>query len=826
MAKAKVFGSITITDVTDVGRLSVYLTSNQPQTVIEDPNSETTTYTPDWSKNNLVLTPIIYFNDEQLQLPKTGLTVTWKRQEGSSPAANLGSGEIVSDGVLKVSQNFLGSISSGLLTYIANIQYTVPNTNATLETQAQMSFSLSKQATEAKYCSILGESVFLYNTSQSLVGSDTIALTASLTNVSVTQWQYKSATGEFVAMPTTNNPSINGSTIKIKASESILFNNDVAVIKLVTNDSSVYDLHTITKIRDGAAGNSTVAVVLSNDSHTLPCNSKGVIGEGGYNGAETEISVSEGGTDVTSEWSVDAVPSEGVTGKLEGHKYTVTKMENNIDVGHVEFTCTKLSTTLKKRFTLIKQKAGMDGSDAVIYSLKASALSMNLSKTNAFSPSNVTFSASKQVGAETTSTTYSGRFKIYESNDGLDFATVKYTSSVDEISKSYTPSNTSIRAIKCELYASGGTTVLLDSQTVVITRDGGDGQNGHDGDGGISIGMSNDAEVIPCNSNGTVKVQKEIHIPFYAYKGIKRVAVTCVPGSLPSGVTVRTNTAGTVNADGLLVINIPAGNNLGSASDLSGNFTLSFKAEGVTIERKFGWTKSIQATNSILLQIFAPQGDVIINGKNSVVLETQLTDGSTIVKDGITYQWSKFTSGSYQNIPSATKDKLTVTPDMVESLASFKCTANYGGKQYVAYWTVTDKNDPIDLVVLSSVGTQLTNETSFGVVYALAYLNGKEVDPIKTTVFSTSAPKSAQTGDFYYHIDKSEKTVTLKKHNGSIWQDAAGDDLPKGTYKYYRRSNGVELDTSAPWKQGKVIFIDREIVNKNLVINCEADINI
>ena len=117
MAKAKVFGSITITDVTDVGRLSVYLTSNQPQTVIENPNSETTSYTPDWSKSNLVLTPIIYFNDEQIQLPKTGLTVTWKRQEGSSPATSLGSGETVSNGALKVSQNFLGNIPSGLLNY-------------------------------------------------------------------------------------------------------------------------------------------------------------------------------------------------------------------------------------------------------------------------------------------------------------------------------------------------------------------------------------------------------------------------------------------------------------------------------------------------------------------------------------------------------------------------------------------------------------------------------------------------------------------------------------------------------------------------------------
>lgn len=81
----------------------------------------------------MVLTPIIYFNDEQIQLPKTGLAVTWKRQEGSSPAASLGSGETVSNGALKVSQNFLGNIPSGLLTYIANIQYTVPNTNATLE---------------------------------------------------------------------------------------------------------------------------------------------------------------------------------------------------------------------------------------------------------------------------------------------------------------------------------------------------------------------------------------------------------------------------------------------------------------------------------------------------------------------------------------------------------------------------------------------------------------------------------------------------------------------------------------------------------------------
>lgn len=827
MALAKAYSSITITDATDVGRLNLYITSSLPQTVIENPNGVETVYTPDWSKNNLVLTPVVYLNDEQLTFPKTGLSVTWKRQEGSNPAEELKAGETVKNGTLTVSQNFLSTIQSGILTYIANVQYTDTNTNITIETQAQMTFSLSKQATEAKYCSISGESVFLYNSSQALVGVDTITLTANCTNVSISQWQYKSATGEFVAMTTTHNPSINGASIVIKASENALFTNDTAVIKLVTNDSSVYDIHTITKIRDGAAGNSTVAVVLSNESHTLPCNSSGYINpDTGYKGAETSVSVFEGGIDVTSKWAISAVPSEGIQGTFIGNKYTVTKMDDNVDVGHVEFSCTLKSTTLKKRFSLIKQRAGVDGSDAVIYSLETSTLSMNLGKNNAFLPANVTFSAAKQVGAAVSQTVYNGRFKIFESTDGLSFGTAKYTSASDESSKVYTPSNITARAIRCELYASGGTTTKLDTQTVMVTVDGQDGGDGAPGKDSISVILGNEAEVIPCNSDGTVKIAKELNIPFYAYKGLSRVAAKCTPGSLPSGVTVRTNTAGTASNDGLLVISIPAGNALGSASDLSGTFSLTFTVEGVSVVKKFGWTKSIQATNAVLLQIYAPQGDVIVNGANSVELTTQLTDGSAIIESGITYKWYKFTDGRYDVLDSETKNKLTVTPSMVESLASFKCEATYGGKQYIAYWTVTDKNDPIDLQVLCSIGNQLTNETTYGAVYTIAYLNGKEIDPIKSTTFSVTAPKTAVENDFYYHIDKVAKTVKLKKYNGATWEDASDEDLPKGTYKYYRRQNGVELDVGKEWATGKVIFVDREMVDKNLVINCSAEIEI
>lgn len=819
---SKVYGSITISDIADVGRLSVYLTSNQPQTVIENPNGEAISYTPDWGKNNLILTPIIYFNEDQLQLPCSGLTVIWKRQEGSDNATELKEGETVKNGVLTVSQNFLSKIQSGLLTYLVNIQYTDPVTNTTLETQSQMSFSLSRQAIEAKYCTITGESVFLYNTNQILVGSDTITLNANVTNVNILQWQYKKSDGSFAAIPNTNNPVINGKTIVIKANESVLFVNDTAVIKLVTDDPTIYDLHTITKIRDGAAGNSSIAVVLSNEDHTLPCDSKGSVSS--YVGAETTISVFEGGTDVTSKWAISSKESEGVSGTFENNKYTVSELTS--DVAYVEFTCVKSgSATLKKRFTLTKQYAGLDGESAVVYSLKASTLSMNVSQSGTLSPSNISFSSFKQIGAEVSQTVYSGRFKIYESPDGLVFGTAKYTSGSDETNKTYTPSSTSIRAIKCELYASGGVTNILDSQTVIITKDGSDGETGSDGIDAISVIMGNEAEVIPCKPNGTVSVSKDITIPFYAYKGLKRIPVTCSPGTLPSGVTVKTNTQGTVNSPGTLVINIPAGNELGSASDLSGSFTLTFTCESVSVDKKFSWTKSIQATNAVMLQIYAPQGNVIVNAGNNVLLEAQITDGGSVVTNGVTYQWAKFEKGAYVDIPSANKNTITVTPDMVNSLASFRCTVGYNGRSYIAYWTVTDKNDPVELLVLSTVGTQLTKDADFGVIYTLAYLNGKEIDAIKSTVFSTSAPEG-QEGDFYYHVDKVAKKVILKKRGKTEWTDALEEDLPKGSYNYYRRnSEGVELDkTGIPWNTGKAVFVDRTIIDGSTTFMCEADV--
>lgn len=120
-------------------------------------------------------------------------------------------------------------------------------------------------------------------------------------------------------------------------------------------------------------------------------------------------------------------------------------------------------------------KNGTNGSNAVIYNIECSDLVIKKEIDNTLTPSTVTFSSYSKDGNSTTRNAYSGRFIIAESTDGTNFTT-KYTSSANESSKKYTPSNSSITSIKCTLYASGGTTNALDSQTVHILTDA-DGVN-------------------------------------------------------------------------------------------------------------------------------------------------------------------------------------------------------------------------------------------------------------------------------------------------------------------------------------------------------------
>ena len=144
-------GSKTIIDLSDGKSLSAYLGSNQPRTQSRDVNAGS--YTPDWTTTagKLVLTPVVYANQTAISLTDSALTITWKRREGSASEAALTSGETISGNILTVSANKLATITSGLLTYIAYVSYTDPETglaiNATADKQWNAAHTGVKQIT-------------------------------------------------------------------------------------------------------------------------------------------------------------------------------------------------------------------------------------------------------------------------------------------------------------------------------------------------------------------------------------------------------------------------------------------------------------------------------------------------------------------------------------------------------------------------------------------------------------------------------------------------------------------------------------------------------
>ena len=86
-----------------------------------------------------MITPVVYANQTAIELTDKALAITWKRKEGSASEAALGSGETVSGNILTVSANKIGS--TGLLTYLAYVTYTDPDTGLPINAVSEISFA-------------------------------------------------------------------------------------------------------------------------------------------------------------------------------------------------------------------------------------------------------------------------------------------------------------------------------------------------------------------------------------------------------------------------------------------------------------------------------------------------------------------------------------------------------------------------------------------------------------------------------------------------------------------------------------------------------------
>lgn len=226
---------------------------------------------------------------------------------------------------------------------------------------------------------------------------------------------------------------------------------------------------------------------LSNDMQTITSDADGNIPV--FPTVTTTAKVMYGSSDITSDCSYTVTKSDSVTGSwnVDTHTYTVTALTS--DNGWVDIKATYLQTlSITRRFSVSKQKAGASGRT---YMIEPSCNVLKRSADNTISPNFVEFKAYYRDGNSATRTAYKGRFVVEETVDGNTWKTI-YTSAEDEDTvKHYlytilanmsneilTSSNGStvgiprdVVNVRCKLYASGGTTTLMDMQSVAVVVD-------------------------------------------------------------------------------------------------------------------------------------------------------------------------------------------------------------------------------------------------------------------------------------------------------------------------------------------------------------------
>ena len=367
---------------------------------------------------------------------------------------------------------------------------------------------------------------------------------------------------------------------------------------------------------------------------------------------------------------------------------------------------------------------------------------------------------------------------------------------------------------------------VYDTVTITKIYDGAKGDTGAAGDkgdtgtGGLSVILGNESQTIACTNGGLVQSAVDVTIPFVGYIGITQTACTCAVGTLPSGVTTKSNTAATASASGSVVLTFAANGTLGGASVMNGTIDLTFTISGKSVVKKFGWSKSVKGNtgaNAIVFSVYAPNGTVVQNQSGTLTLATAAYNGSTAITSGAAYQWAKYVSGNWQDISGATSATYTVSGADIVNIQSYRCTMTYNSKAYVDVITVEDKSDPYVSEMLSIGGFTVKNNLGGVVPYVIVRTNQQEVDALKGAI-SEIAPSSPASGAFWYKIDHTAKTVTLMKYNGSAW--AAATETQELTYTWYKQDK--DGNAAAFDKTGKVIYLSADEIDSLATLQCDV----
>lgn len=418
-----------------------------------------------------------------------------------------------------------------------------------------------------------------------------------------------------------------------RAKGSVYASSDWKKLNKYTDDT------TANKALEAAALARNMTLQLSNDMQTIVSDADGNIPT--FPTVATAATVMYGTQDITNDCSYTITKSDSVTGSwdVNTHTYTVTGLI--ADNGWVDIKATYLiNLSITKRFTISKQKKGEDGKDGEpgrTYMVEPSCNVLKRGSDKTISPNFITFKAYYRDGKSATRVPYKGRFVVEETADGNTWNTI-YTSSTDEDTVTHylysiltngsgqtvASSNGStvgiprdVTNVRCKLYASGGTTTLMDMQSVAVV---------------IDVDNLTQSQIVEILSNdgawkGLYYKNGQLYISFSAALG----------GELTLG--------GVNNGNGKLVIRDSAGNQVGYIDNTGVNFTKG-TFSGSLNSAKGTFTGELSANTGNIAgwvldsetgQLKSPNGIIILDAENEEISINGVTlsaYGNGFVADG------------------------------------------------------------------------------------------------------------------------------------------------------------------------------------------------
>ncbi|MBR4457513.1 MAG: hypothetical protein IKS31_00950 [Clostridia bacterium] len=376
-----------------------------------------------------------------------------------------------------------------------------------------------------------------------------------------------------------------------------------------------------------------------------------------------------------------------------------------------------------------------------------------------------------------------------------------------------------------------------DTTSIYKVQDGAPGGTGAPGDDASIVFLTNENMTFAGTKDGKVAATTKT-CNVVAYTGTSKV--TPVLGTISGAPTGMTVTAGTASNNEIpLTITIAANATLGAAGQLNGTVNVPVTSP-VATTLQIQWSKvntGATGTAASVLTVYAPGGTVFTNGlandTDSITLNAQYFQGSTdlTANSNSKYLWEKYASGSWTTVQAeaagASGNTLTVQASSVQGSATYRCRARSGTSTVYLYDTITiiDKTDNYQADIDSTAGDIFKNTVGTTCLICRLWQNGAEVDPLKSTTYSATAPSSPATGTFYYKIASNSPTTALMRYSGSAWVDVTSnaDYKHEKTYTWYRRDkDGNPMDNGDPFATGKVIYVDGDDVTVKTVFVCEV----